>query len=54
LVTLNDDAYLDILRMLFCIQNAGSKRRETTNKKGYEIALYKPISADKLSADEVV
>ena len=49
LVTLNDDAYLDMARYFSYKMQGAAKDVKQQISKGYEIALYKPISADKLS-----
>ena len=49
LVTLNDDAYIDMARAFaYEMQNAGKDVKQQISK-GYEMALYKSISPDKLS-----
>ena len=52
LVTLNDEAYLESARYFaYRMQEAGNNIREQISK-GYEMALYKPIPAAKLSVLE--
>jgi len=49
LVTLNDEAYIDMSRYFaYKMQDAGKDVKEQISK-GYEMALYKAISAEKLS-----
>ena len=49
LVTLNDDAYLEMSRnFAYRMQGIGKDVKQEISK-GYELALYKPISMDKLS-----
>jgi hypothetical protein len=49
LVTLNDSAYLEMARYFaYRIQKTGADPKQQISK-GYEMALYKPISNDKLS-----
>jgi len=49
LVTLNDDAYLEMSRnFAYRMQEAGKDVKQEISR-GYELALYKNISSDKLS-----
>ncbi|HET9825799.1 MAG TPA: DUF1553 domain-containing protein [Chitinophagaceae bacterium] len=49
LVTLNDSAYLEMARYFaYRMQKAGNDPKQQISK-GYQVALYKPISAPKLS-----
>lgn len=49
LVTLNDDAYLEMSRnFAYEMQKAGTDLNQQINK-GYELALYRPITPDKLA-----
>jgi len=49
LVTLNDEAYIDMSRSLaYHMQEAGKDIKQQISK-GYELAVYKSISEDKLS-----
>jgi hypothetical protein len=49
LVTLNDEAYLEMARYFaYRMQKEGKDLKQQITK-GYQLALYKPISADKLS-----
>jgi hypothetical protein len=52
LVTLNDSAYLDLSRHLaYCMQKeSASHEAKSLIRKGYELLLFKPISAAKLNA----
>jgi hypothetical protein len=51
LVTLNDSAYLDLARhFAFRMQKEGGTDVKKEIARGYEIALYKPISKEKLNA----
>jgi hypothetical protein len=52
LVTLNDSAYLDLSRHLaYRMQKeTGSREAKTLISKGYELLLFKPVSAAKLAA----
>lgn len=53
LVTLNDEAYLDMARAFaYRMKKEGGKDVKSQISKGYELALYKPISAPKLTAFE--
>jgi hypothetical protein len=50
LVTLNDEAYLDMARNLaYRMQRLAGKDVQQQIRKGYELAMYKPISAEKLA-----
>jgi hypothetical protein len=49
LVTLNDEAYLDMARYFAYRMQEAAKDVKQQIGKGYEMALYKPISADKLA-----
>ena len=49
LVTLNDDAYLEMSRHFAYRMQGMAKDVKQEISKGYELALYKPISIDKLS-----
>jgi hypothetical protein len=49
LVTLNDDAYLEMSRnFAYKMQEIGTDLKQQINK-GYELALYRPITPDKLA-----
>ena len=53
LVTLNDEAYLDMARAFaYRMKKEGGKDVKSQISKGYEMAMYKPISASKLTAFE--
>ena len=53
LVTLNDSAYLDAARhFAYRMQKLGGNNVRDQISKGYQLALYKPIPADKLSVLE--
>ncbi|MFI5186659.1 MAG: DUF1553 domain-containing protein [Chitinophagales bacterium] len=49
LVTLNDDAYLEMARYFAYRMQGGGQDVKQEISEGYELALYKPISADKLA-----
>ncbi|MBO9565571.1 MAG: DUF1553 domain-containing protein [Niastella sp.] len=50
LVTLNDEAYLDMARNLaYRMKRLAGKDVQQQIRKGYELAMYKPISAERLA-----
>lgn len=50
LVTLNDDAYLEMARALaFRMEKLGGADVQQQIRKGYELAMYKPISPERLA-----
>lgn len=53
LVTLNDEGYLEMSRgFAYRMKKEGGKNVKAQISKGYELALYKPITAGKLAAFE--
>jgi hypothetical protein len=53
LVTLNDDAYLEMARQFaYRMQQEGGSDIKQMIMKGYEMMMYKPLAADKLPVFE--